>query len=98
MRREWIQQLEAQIILIHLLLWGRGQVKILAEIGYGLFWTNAEKMPCEMGLHFSKVFFFCASISGFIHNSMSIGFFAHLYVEIIQHEGIMDCLKKILID
>lgn len=29
---------------------------------------------------------------------MSIGFFAHLYVEIIQHEGIMDCLKKILID
>lgn len=45
-----------------------------------------------------RFFFFCASISGFIHNSMSIGFFAHLYVEIIQHEGIMDCLKKILID
>lgn len=53
-----------------------------------------------MGLHFSNVvfFFFCTSISGFIHNSMSIGFFAHLYVDIIQHESIMDWLKKVLID
>lgn len=29
---------------------------------------------------------------------MSIGFFAHLYVDIIQHESIMDWLKKVLID
>lgn len=28
---------------------------------------------------------------------MSIGFFAHLYVEIIQHEGTMDWLKKVFI-
>lgn len=61
------------------------------------FELYAEKMLCEIGLHFRNIIFFPTDISGFIQNSMSIGFFAHLYVEIIQHEGTMDWLKKVFI-
>lgn len=62
------------------------------------FELHAEKILCEIGLHFGNIIFSPQIFLASFKISWILGFFAHLYVEIIQHEGTMDWLKKVFID